>query len=125
MTSELLRNILIGRLVDRYGLDQNTAEVAADQALANIPTEYSAIVAAEAAAISGEALSALMGQLGQFWQALQPVISQFVRNFNSMAEQVDHCAKYLQGPTRPGDRPAWQSPYGPPQHRSTGKGHRG
>lgn len=122
---EQLRAVLIGRLVDRYGLDQDTAEAAADDALAHIPSEYSSIVAAEAAAISSEAVAALIRQLGQLWQALQPAIRQIVQSLNAAVEQVDRCAEYQPQPGRRRDRPAWQSPYGPPQHRNARKGNRG
>lgn len=49
------------------------------------------------------------------FQRIAPAIQEAGEAFRHVPEAVgcDDCTK----PTRPRDRPAWQSPYGPPQRR--------
>lgn len=62
-----------------------------------------------------EAQETLRTALRAYAEALRPVLEQIARSFQALREAgaIDEDGK----PARRPDRPAWQSPYGPPQRR--------
>ncbi|MBA0053480.1 hypothetical protein E0L36_22150 [Streptomyces sp. AJS327] len=108
--------LLAHRLVQRNGLTLQQALTAVGQVLRSESGPYTELVRAECRAALGEMaaafrplVEAMARQLAQAVAAAGPILRQF--------------AEYLRS-ARPGpaaarrDRPAWQSPYGPPGSRA-------
>jgi len=109
------RNILIQRLIERHGLDVDTAQAAVLAAERGQTDGDAALAAAEAQAVLDEIAA-------QFRAAFRPMMQRVVDQFRQIKEAFQHlpeavgcndCGK----PVRPRDRPAWQSPYGPAPRR--------
>lgn len=113
--AEPIRLAIIGRLIDRHGLSSAQAATAVDQTTQGIQGEHTALV-------SGAVIGMASEQWTQIMAAIQPVLQAFAQVAATALKEAAALAKYLEPPApsgRVGDRPAWQSPYGPQE-----KGHR-
>jgi hypothetical protein len=106
------RTVLVRRLVERHGIDEATAIDAVDAARAGTPDEYGPLVATEAAAVLTEGMRPLLDAFAAAWQAIQPALQHLAQSVSRFAEQLEEADRL-----RAQDRPAWQSPYGPPTRR--------
>jgi hypothetical protein len=77
--------------------------------------EYIARIQAERIQLVTSAFEAMRRAFQQLAPAVQQAVSQTREALQNLPEAAgcDDCGK----PARPRDRPAWQSPYGPPQRR--------
>ncbi|MEY9837413.1 hypothetical protein [Streptacidiphilus sp. EB103A] len=101
------RLAIIARLIERHGLTENQATLAVDQVAEGIQGEHTAFV-------GPAVLSLFAEQWAQLWQAVQPVLQQFVQAFTAAMKQATQYAEIITPPAA-ADRPAWQSPHGPKQ----------
>lgn len=111
--AEQARAVLVRRLFERHGLDETTASQAVDDTCAGTDNPHSALVAAEAMASVTEGMKPLLDAMAAAWQAIQPALqhmAQVVARFAAQLEDADRL--------RAKDRPAWQSPYGPPARKN-------
>lgn len=108
--SLLARNHVAARLITHHNLDPIDAHTAVTRVHLGLPTEHEALVRQEARAIIDELQQALTAAFAPIAAAMQ-----------TLGETMSRLVAQL--PATPGrgarSRPAWQSPYGPPQ-----KGHR-
>ena len=110
------RNLLIQRLIDRHNLaaDYATAAVLAiERGLTDGP--HAELAAAEARAVMNEMVERLRIAIQPMAEGAVAALKQLSESLARLRESTstDDCSK----PTRPRDRPAWQSPYGPPRRR--------
>ncbi|WP_031104303.1 hypothetical protein [Streptomyces sp. NRRL S-146] len=113
--------MLVLRLVDNHGLTPPAAEAAVRAAHTGEPTEHSELVAAEARAAAAEMGQQLTQTVVHLFQAMQPALQAAAAAARKFAEALQQASKddyeLAPPPIRPKDRPAWQSPYGPPPTR--------
>ncbi|MET8818495.1 hypothetical protein [Streptomyces rochei] len=111
------RAVLVSRLVDR-GLEPAEAAAAVRAAETGQPTEHLELLSAEARAAAAEAGQRVGQLLVAFVRALQPVVqaaAAVLRQLDEALRTAGHTAS--SGKLDRRDRPAWQSPYGPPPRR--------
>ena len=104
--------VLVRRLVERHGLDETTAAAAVTDTRAGTANPYSELVATEAAAVLTEGMKPLLDATAAAWQAIQPALQHLAQTIAHFAAQLEEADRL-----RAQDRPAWQSPYGPPSRR--------
>ncbi len=111
------RAVLVSRLVDR-GLEPAEAAAAVRAAETGQPTEHLELLSAEARAAAAEAGQRVGQILAAFARALQPVVQAAAAVMRQLDEAL-RAAGHASSTGKPGrrDRPAWQSPYGPPSRR--------
>ncbi|MFF9279550.1 hypothetical protein [Streptomyces griseosporeus] len=109
------RAALVSRLVDR-GLEPAAAHAAVRAAENGEPTEHAQLVAAEARAAVGETVQQLGEVMRAFARALHPIAEAAAAVMRQLDEAL-RSASHTTGRGRHRDRPAWQSPYGPPARR--------
>lgn len=115
---QIVRTALIRRLVDRHGLDEQAAATAVDRARAGEDTPHAALIDAEARAVIAEAMRPFIEHVTEMWRAIEPALRGLAQQFAALAEQPRRADEYVLAPPPARDRPAWQSPYGPPKrHR--------
>lgn len=111
------RIYLVRRLTDRHGLDHTDALNAVLQAERHQPGPHTELVRAEAHAIVTELLTPIWRRITETIEALIPAIGVAAAGLKQAADAVTQAHYALAPPPAPGrrrDRPAWQSPYGPP-----------
>jgi hypothetical protein len=108
--SLVARNHIAARLITHHGLDPLDAHTAVTRVHLGLPTEHEHLVRQEARAI-----------INEFQQAITEAFAPIAAAMKAFGETLARTLEQL--PQTPGrgarSRPAWQSPYGPPQ-----KGHR-
>ena len=105
------RNIIIQRLIDRHGLDADEAHAAVFAAERGQGGDHARLAAVEAQAALNEVAA-------QIRAAVQPMLQRVTDQFRQIKEafqQLPEAVDYKPAPRR--DRPAWQTPYGPPRRR--------
>ena len=105
------RNVIVQRLIDRHGLNADEAHAALLAAERGQDSEQARLAAAEAQAALNEVAA-------QIRAAVQPMIQRVADQFRQIKEvlqQLPEVVDYKPAPRR--DRPAWQTPYGPPSRR--------
>lgn len=108
------RNLIAARLIEHQALDPLDAHTAVTRVAIGMPTEHEDLVRQEASAALDEMTAVLREHFIRMFAAVAPAIQAFGEAIARAVEQLP------QPPSRvPQSRPAWQSPYGPPQ-----KGHR-
>ncbi|AMW11633.1 hypothetical protein A4E84_20325 [Streptomyces qaidamensis] len=110
------REILTRRLVERHGLTRLTARRAVLAVEQGQDTPHAALVRAEAREVMRpvhEAFERLREQLRPTFEAYGRMLRAFTENLSRSALS-EHQERR---PVRRPDRPAWQSPYGPPRRR--------
>ncbi|MFF9269118.1 hypothetical protein [Streptomyces rochei] len=111
------RAVLVSRLVDR-GLEPAVAAAAVRAAETGQATEHLELLSAEARAAAAEAGQRVGQVVAAFVRALQPVVqaaAAVMRQLDDALRTAGHTASSGKPDCR--DRPAWQSPYGPPPRR--------
>lgn len=107
--------VLVRRLIERHGLTETEARAAVLAAERGQDAEHARLAAVEASAVIAEVSA-------QFRAAFEPMIRRVADQMRQIKEAFQHlpeavgcgdCGK----PARRRDRPAWQSPYGPPRRR--------
>jgi hypothetical protein len=119
------RQILRRRLVDNHGLTSWDALRAIRAVERGRETRHAHLVRAEAQAVIDEAMEPIRAAMRSAVAAVAPAIESFGRAMQQFAEAArtaavstpDDFALAPPQPTRPGDRPAWLSPYGPSARR--------
>ncbi|MEU9218841.1 hypothetical protein AB0D47_20095 [Streptomyces sp. NPDC048376] len=106
------RQFLIRRLIDEHGLTRMTARHAVMAAEEGRDSEHAELVRAEAARVVRE-------MTGRIRIAIQPMAEAAVAALRQLRQALDQLKQAAppQPLGRRHDRPAWQSPYGPPQRR--------
>jgi len=113
---------LARRLTERHGLTPEQARTAVLEAEQGRDTEHARLAALEARAALEEIHAHFRAGFQAFAERVTQQFRQVADQFARMKEALAHlpeaegcndCGK----PPRPRDRPAWQSPYGPPQRR--------
>jgi hypothetical protein len=104
------RLAIIARLVERHGLTQDQAALAVDNASQGIHDDHTALITSAVLGMASE-------QWAQLIQAMQPIFQTIVQALDTAMKQTARYAEII-NPPAVADRPAWQSPHGPPQ-----KGH--
>lgn len=109
------RNVLIQRLIERHGLSVEAARAAILAAERGQTGPHTELAAREAQAALDEATA-------QFRAAFLPLIQRVADQFRQIKAAFQHLPEAVGcdncgNPTRHRDRPAWQSPYGPPPRR--------
>lgn len=115
------RNALIQRLIDRHGLDADTARAAVLDAERGHDTEHARLAAREARA----AMDEIHTHFRAGFRALAERVTEQVRHVSEQFAQLKEAIQQLPEPActahgkpvRRRDRPAWQSPYGPAPRR--------
>lgn len=109
--------VLAERLVDR-GLTEDEAAAAIRAAENGQPTTHLELLSAEARAAAAEAVQQTSEIMRAFARAMQPIAQAAAATLRQLDEAL-RAAGYTPGgkPGRRRDRPAWQSPYGPPPRR--------
>lgn len=111
------RALLVGRLVDR-GLSSDEAAAAVRAAETGQPTEHLDLLSAEAHAVAAEAAEHIGRAIAAFARALQPVAQAAAATLRQLDEALRAAGHRCPGgKSGRRDRPAWQSPYGPPPRR--------
>ncbi|MGI5408689.1 hypothetical protein ACQEV9_18085 [Streptomyces chartreusis] len=110
------REAVVRRLVDDHGLSPDTAVAAVHAVETGQPTEHQPLVSAAARVIAAE-LAQRLGQLfAAFTRALEPMARAAAAAMRQLDESL-RTAGHHASSSRRRDRPAWQSPYGPPSRR--------
>ncbi|GGZ80332.1 hypothetical protein ACFOOM_07660 [Streptomyces echinoruber] len=107
------REFLVRRLVDRHGLTRAAALRAVLAAERGTSTEHAEAVQAEVRALAGEMMQRLR-------DAFRPLVASWAAAMQRLVDAAQHLqatASKGQPVRRRPDRPAWQSPYGPPLKR--------
>lgn len=110
---------LVSRLVEYHDLTAAAARRAVVAAEAGRHTEHTGLVHAEARAVMARHAHEAGDAIAAFLQAMRPALqamAEAARRAGDAFATAD-CAKACPVPTRSTDRPAWQSPYGPPSRR--------
>lgn len=114
------REVLTRRLVEHHGLTRFTARRAVIAVEQGCDTPHADLVRTEAA----EALRPFVEAFHQIREQLRPTLEGWAAVWRSFAEHVRRSGlaaqdDYALAPPRPSpkERPAWQSPYGPPPRR--------
>ncbi|MFJ2731424.1 hypothetical protein [Streptomyces sp. NPDC087317] len=110
------RALVALRLVDRHGLTPGTATSAVRAATNGEPTPHHDLVIAEAEAAAAEATQHLAHDLAALISAFQTAATA-MKQFSKACRAADGYVAAYRKPHRSRDRPAWQSPYGPPARR--------
>ncbi len=114
--------VLVRRLMDRHGLDIDQARAAVLAAERGQDTEHARLASEEARACLEEINAQFRASFQAFAERVTEQFQQVAEQFGRMKEALqrlpeavgsDDCGK----PPRLRDRPAWQSPYGPPRRR--------
>ncbi len=107
------RDILIRRLVDRHGLTRMTARHAVIAVEEGRTSDRTELVQAEACAVMAETMQ-------QIREAFRPMAESMIEAFKQLVQAFERLGVTAEAGSAPGrrrDRPAWQSPYGPPRRR--------
>ncbi|MBP5890628.1 hypothetical protein [Streptomyces scabiei] len=113
------REVLTRRLVDQHGLTRFTARRAVLAVEEGRDTPHAELVRAEAA----EVLRPFVEMMQLLRERLRPVVQAWAKAMRAAADAVRAAQNtrpddyVLAPPPAPSDRPAWQSPYGPPSRR--------
>lgn len=114
------RVVLVRRLVDLHGLAVDEAHTAVRQAEHGQDGPHADLVRAEAAAVIEQALAPIRQRIADAIEALIPAMRKVAEGFQAACTVINQAQYALAPPPAPGrrpDRPAWQSPYGPPTRR--------
>ncbi|MFF8485195.1 hypothetical protein [Streptomyces antibioticus] len=115
------RATLVHRLVDYQGLDPETARAAVLAAERGQHTEHTALVHAEARAVVARTTHAAAQAVAAFLRAMRPALDALAANVRAAAAALANATRHTPSSHTPSsrgaDRPAWQSPYGPPPKR--------
>ncbi|MFE0727921.1 hypothetical protein ACFW2X_06655 [Streptomyces antibioticus] len=103
------REILTHRLVERHGLTRLTARRAVLAVEERRHTRHADLVRAEAA----EVMRPIREAFAQLLEQLRPEVEACARMMRTLANVLEPASQT----TRRRNRPAWQSPYGPPTRR--------
>lgn len=116
------RILLAHRLMRRHGLTPGEALDALDQARDGRDGPHTDLARAEARAALEEMCGPVRDLLQRWAEAVGPALQALGATMRHLAEQLRGARQddYALAPPRPerSDRPAWQSPYGPPQERT-------
>lgn len=109
------RLVLVRRLVDHHGIDPADALAAVLAVERSEPHPDTELVHAEARAATVALLQPLARLVRDTFEAIRPALQAAAAALNEAAAATHEA--YALAPTPPGrrrDRPAWQTPYGPP-----------
>jgi hypothetical protein len=108
------REVLIRRLVDHHGLIRMTARSAVLAVERGQPSRYEHLVRTEANAVIADVSIRIRVSLQPFAEAMAQAFRRIAEAINAMRQDQYELAP---PPPRRRERPAWQSPYGPPRSR--------
>ena len=108
------REVLIRRLVDHHGLTRMTARHAVFAVERGHSSRYEHLVRTEANAVIADVSARIRASLQPFAEAMAEAFRRVAEAVNAMRQDQYELAP---PPARRSDRPAWQSPYGPPRSR--------
>ncbi|MGW2170379.1 hypothetical protein ACWC1C_07585 [Streptomyces sp. NPDC001705] len=113
------RALLVRRLVDNHDLREDQAAAAVHAAEHGEEHEHLELVSAEARAAVAERAQELGRVVTDFMRALRPMAEAAAATLRQFAEALRTAGFTTPDnkPARRRDRPAWQSPYGPPPRR--------
>lgn len=110
------REILITRLIERHALTAESARAAVQAAERGTSSEAADLARAEANAVAAEMVTRIRVAMKPMAEAALTTLRQLGESIKQMQQQVPELAEAGRSSRRPG-RPAWQTPYGPPQRR--------
>ncbi|WP_329140997.1 hypothetical protein [Streptomyces sp. NBC_00670] len=120
LESPRVHDLLVTRVAIRVGIPPIKAHLAVRRvALGLTPDQYTPLVLEEARLAAQEAAQRTGQLITDIRRVLMPQMRALSRTARHAAEALDQLGLVNQEgmPVRRQDRPAWQSPYGPPKRR--------
>lgn len=117
---EAARVVLVRRLVDHHQLTVDEALTAVLQAEEGATGPHTDLARTEAAAIVHAVVGPIRDRIQEALRAMIPALEAAAAGFRKACAALNQAQYALAPPPAPGrrpDRPAWQSPYGPPTRR--------
>lgn len=110
-----VRSYLVRRLIEDRGLDPDAARHAVLAAERGEHTEYTAVLHAEARAVVAQTKNTAARVMADFLRAMRPALDALAKATEQAAKAFEAADYARKAAIAPRDRPAWQSPYGPPR----------